>query len=175
MADQNRPQQPGQPLGDPASLQKTGKRRAEDEPEGGQPAAKRARFEVPEPSRPTARQRRKWKLSKLAKLFGPDPFFNDGSSGFTPIDLDKKTESEMERERWKCEYQQNRLHQFDSKSLQAIDAALPLIDAKKQSTLTNNIHPIFRQQNWMTRQDLAMNTAFWRIGMGYDGYWEVSC
>jgi hypothetical protein len=175
MADQNPPHQPGEPPGDPAPLQETGKRSAEDEPEGRQPATKRARFEVSEPSRATGLKRRKWKLTKLAKLFGPEPLFDDGSSGFTPIDLDKNTVSEMEWELWKSEHQEAHFYQFDSKSLQAIDAALPLIDAEKQSTLTNAIHPIFQQQNWMRRQDVAMNTAFWRIGMGHAGYWEVSC
>lgn len=39
--------------------------------------------------------------------------------------------------------------------------------------LHNEIHPIFRQERWIKRDEERLHRALWKIGNGKEGYYEV--
>jgi len=71
------------------------------------------------------------------------------------------------------ERQKDMWHGWTAVELQACDALTTFRATMRQPTIRNAIHPIFQRQNWVKREDLPKNKAFWKIGMGHEGYWEV--
>jgi hypothetical protein len=154
------------------------KRKAGESPEGssawpGGKKRKKRDKSMRNPSEP----KRKYKKSALAKIFGADPVLNSGESGWTPLNLQHRpTFRQFMAEEAKRDAQRRKLFGFDTNQLQAIDAVPVLI---KEETpllkLDNQIHPILALHHWRSRASMPANRAFWRIGMGRPGYWEVRC
>lgn len=154
------------------------KRKACDSPElsGAWPGGKK-RKKKGKSIRASSGPKRKYKKSSLAKLFGTASILNNGESGWTPIDLlHRPSWRQFRTEEAKRNEQRRRLFGFDSNQLQAIDAIPALI---KEETpllkLDSPIHPILALRHWRTRESMPANRAFYRIGNGRPGYWEVMC
>jgi hypothetical protein len=154
------------------------KRKADDPPEstGAWPGAKKRKKKA-RSTRPPSAPKRKYRKSALAKVFGAAPVLNNGESGWTPINLQHRPSwRQFRTEEAKRNEQRRRLYGFDSNQLQAIDAVPALV---KEETpllkLDNAIHPILALRHWRTRESIPANRAFWRIGNGRPGYWEVMC
>ena len=154
------------------------KRKAGDSPEptSAWPGAKKRKKKV-KSTRTSSGAKRKYKKSAFAKIFGTAPVLNNGESGWTPINLQHRPSwRQFRTEEAKRNEQRRRLFGFDSNQLQAIDAVPALI--KEQTPLLkldNPIHPILALRHWRSRETIPANRAFWRIGNGRPGYWEVTC
>lgn len=158
--------------------QPSNKRKAGDSPEptGAWPGGKKRKTKA-KSTRASSGPKGKYKKSALAKLFGAAPVLNNGESGWTPIDLQHRPSwRQFRTEEAKRNEQHRRLFGFDSNQLQAIDAVPALIKNETPLLkLDNPIHPILALRNWRTRESMPANRAFWRIGNGMPGYWEVIC
>ncbi|KFY33705.1 hypothetical protein V494_07402 [Pseudogymnoascus sp. VKM F-4513 (FW-928)] len=144
------------------------------EPTGEWPGGKKRKTKS-KPAHNPSGQKRKYKKSALAKIFGAAPVLNNGQSGWTPIDLQHRPSwRQFRTEEAKRNEQRRRLFGFDSNQLQAIEAVPALIKEEMPLLgLDNPIHPIFALENWRTRESMPANRAFWRIGNGRPGYWEA--
>lgn len=126
--------------------------------------------------------RRKYGLASDMNLYG---FEGAGKSLLTPLvhQSDKEWPFSMEEyEDYKRleKYQRDMLTGYTTAELIAAGALPSAIEDEDLGNfggdLGNEIHPVFDRKGWLRRDDgsLPKNLAFFMIGHGKEGYWDVS-